>query len=314
MSLHHTPLSGKVAIVTGSAAASASPMPRNSPGRAHPSSSTTSTRRPPPTRSRASRPRAARPSRSSPRSGPPRRRRRSSPRPSTNFGRLDILVTNAGVLRDTVLWKMSDDDFDTVINVHLRGTFTCVREAVDLHARERDRRAHHLHRLADRAARQLRPDQLRRRQGRHRRHGAHVGARAQARGHHRERGHPGRRHRDDRDGALLRGRRRGRREGRADAGLLPPRPRLRHVGRRRRAHRLSRLGCRGRRHRPGHRRRRRPHPGVVAPRARGRRVPRRRLDATTRSPRLRRRVRRPAAERWARSSRRCRKTCSARPA
>lgn len=45
------------------------------------------------------------------------------------FGRLDILVTNAGVLRDTVLWKMSDDDFDTVINVHLRGTFTCVREA-----------------------------------------------------------------------------------------------------------------------------------------------------------------------------------------
>lgn len=45
------------------------------------------------------------------------------------FGRLDILVTNAGVLRDTVLWKMSDEDFDTVINVHLRGTFTCVREA-----------------------------------------------------------------------------------------------------------------------------------------------------------------------------------------
>jgi 3-oxoacyl-[acyl-carrier protein] reductase len=47
-----------------------------------------------------------------------------------HFGRLDILVTNAGVLRDAVLWKMSDDDFDLVINVHLRGTFTCVREAV----------------------------------------------------------------------------------------------------------------------------------------------------------------------------------------
>ncbi|MEU6020746.1 SDR family oxidoreductase [Micromonospora sp. NPDC048871] len=46
------------------------------------------------------------------------------------FGRLDILVTNAGILRDTVLWKMSDEDFDTVINVHLRGTFTTVREAV----------------------------------------------------------------------------------------------------------------------------------------------------------------------------------------
>lgn len=45
------------------------------------------------------------------------------------FGRLDILVTNAGVLRDTVLWKMTDDQFDDVIRVHLRGTFTCVRAA-----------------------------------------------------------------------------------------------------------------------------------------------------------------------------------------
>ncbi|MGW4210651.1 SDR family NAD(P)-dependent oxidoreductase [Lentzea sp. NPDC004789] len=45
------------------------------------------------------------------------------------FGRLDVLVTNAGILRDRVLWKMSDDDFDAVINVHLRGTFTCARAA-----------------------------------------------------------------------------------------------------------------------------------------------------------------------------------------
>ncbi|WP_062466643.1 SDR family NAD(P)-dependent oxidoreductase [Demequina maris] len=52
-----------------------------------------------------------------------------------SFGRLDILVTNAGVLRDTVLWKMTDDDFDTVIGVHLRGTFTCVRAAAT-HFRE----------------------------------------------------------------------------------------------------------------------------------------------------------------------------------
>jgi NAD(P)-dependent dehydrogenase (short-subunit alcohol dehydrogenase family) len=46
-----------------------------------------------------------------------------------NFGRLDVMVTNAGVLRDKVLWKMTDEDFDTVVNVHLRGTFTCVRAA-----------------------------------------------------------------------------------------------------------------------------------------------------------------------------------------
>ncbi|NGO75098.1 SDR family oxidoreductase [Streptomyces sp. YC504] len=45
------------------------------------------------------------------------------------FGRLDVMVTNAGILRDRVLWKMSDDDFDAVLGVHLRGTFTCARAA-----------------------------------------------------------------------------------------------------------------------------------------------------------------------------------------
>jgi NAD(P)-dependent dehydrogenase (short-subunit alcohol dehydrogenase family) len=45
------------------------------------------------------------------------------------LGRLDILVTNAGVLRDTVLWKMSDEQFDAVIATHLRGTFTTARAA-----------------------------------------------------------------------------------------------------------------------------------------------------------------------------------------
>jgi NAD(P)-dependent dehydrogenase (short-subunit alcohol dehydrogenase family) len=52
------------------------------------------------------------------------------------FGQLDVLVTNAGILRDRVLWKMSDDDFDAVVQVHLRGTFTCARAAVQ-HMRER---------------------------------------------------------------------------------------------------------------------------------------------------------------------------------
>ncbi|MGP4016572.1 SDR family oxidoreductase [Saccharopolyspora sp. 5N708] len=45
------------------------------------------------------------------------------------FGQLDAMVTNAGILRDRVLWKMSDADFDAVIDVHLRGTFTCARAA-----------------------------------------------------------------------------------------------------------------------------------------------------------------------------------------
>jgi NAD(P)-dependent dehydrogenase (short-subunit alcohol dehydrogenase family) len=46
------------------------------------------------------------------------------------FGRLDVLVNNAGILRDTTLWKMTDEQFDAVITTHLRGTFTCTRAAV----------------------------------------------------------------------------------------------------------------------------------------------------------------------------------------
>jgi NAD(P)-dependent dehydrogenase (short-subunit alcohol dehydrogenase family) len=45
------------------------------------------------------------------------------------FGQLDVMVTNAGVLRDRVLWNMTDEDFDLVIRTHLRGTFTCARAA-----------------------------------------------------------------------------------------------------------------------------------------------------------------------------------------
>ena len=46
------------------------------------------------------------------------------------FGRLDIMCPNAGILRDRVLWNMSDEEFDAVIETHLRGTFTCARAGV----------------------------------------------------------------------------------------------------------------------------------------------------------------------------------------
>lgn len=45
------------------------------------------------------------------------------------FGRLDILVNNAGVVRDSLLFKMSDEDWDLVLNVHLKGAFLCSRAA-----------------------------------------------------------------------------------------------------------------------------------------------------------------------------------------
>jgi NAD(P)-dependent dehydrogenase (short-subunit alcohol dehydrogenase family) len=41
------------------------------------------------------------------------------------FGKLDVVVNNAGILRDSMLFKASEDDFDSVIRVHLKGTF-CV--------------------------------------------------------------------------------------------------------------------------------------------------------------------------------------------
>jgi 3-oxoacyl-[acyl-carrier protein] reductase len=46
-----------------------------------------------------------------------------------DLGRLDILVTCAGIIRDNLLFKMTDDDWDAVIDTHLKGTFMCARAA-----------------------------------------------------------------------------------------------------------------------------------------------------------------------------------------
>lgn len=45
------------------------------------------------------------------------------------FGRLDILVNNAGIVRDRSLLKMTEEDFDAVVAVHMKGTFNCARHA-----------------------------------------------------------------------------------------------------------------------------------------------------------------------------------------
>jgi 3-oxoacyl-[acyl-carrier protein] reductase len=43
------------------------------------------------------------------------------------LGRIDILVNNAGVTRDATIRRMTDEQWDLVLNVHLRGTFLCTR-------------------------------------------------------------------------------------------------------------------------------------------------------------------------------------------
>jgi 3-oxoacyl-[acyl-carrier protein] reductase len=48
------------------------------------------------------------------------------------LGKVDVLVNNAGVTRDNLLFKMTDEDWDTVMNVHLRGSFLMTR-AVQKH-------------------------------------------------------------------------------------------------------------------------------------------------------------------------------------
>jgi NAD(P)-dependent dehydrogenase (short-subunit alcohol dehydrogenase family) len=47
------------------------------------------------------------------------------------FGRLDVLVNNAGILRDKMLFSMAEDDFDAVIRVHMKGTFVCTHHAAN---------------------------------------------------------------------------------------------------------------------------------------------------------------------------------------
>jgi (3R)-3-hydroxyacyl-CoA dehydrogenase / 3a,7a,12a-trihydroxy-5b-cholest-24-enoyl-CoA hydratase / enoyl-CoA hydratase 2 len=45
----------------------------------------------------------------------------------TAFGRVDVLVNNAGILRDKSFPKMTDEDWDLIMKVHLKGSFACAR-------------------------------------------------------------------------------------------------------------------------------------------------------------------------------------------
>ena len=57
-----------------------------------------------------------------------------------NFGKLDIVVTVAGILRDRMVFNMSEDEWDDVIAVHLKGTFSVVKNACVLFRQQRSGR------------------------------------------------------------------------------------------------------------------------------------------------------------------------------
>jgi hypothetical protein len=54
-----------------------------------------------------------------------------------SFGRIDIVVNNAGIVRDRMIFKMSEQEWDAVLDVHLKGTFNCIR-AASPHMRDRN--------------------------------------------------------------------------------------------------------------------------------------------------------------------------------
>jgi len=56
------------------------------------------------------------------------------------WGRLDILINNAGITRDNLLLKMSEDDFDKVIATNLKGVFNCTKAVTKLMMRQRSGR------------------------------------------------------------------------------------------------------------------------------------------------------------------------------
>ncbi|HUT68292.1 MAG TPA: 3-oxoacyl-[acyl-carrier-protein] reductase [Dehalococcoidales bacterium] len=56
---------------------------------------------------------------------------------ASNFGKIDILVNNAGVTRDQLIIRMSDEEWDTVINIDLKSAFLCTRAVLRHMLRQR---------------------------------------------------------------------------------------------------------------------------------------------------------------------------------
>lgn len=56
------------------------------------------------------------------------------------FGRIDVLVNNAGITKDTLLMRMKEEDFDKVIEINLKGTFLVTKQVIPYMMKKRDGR------------------------------------------------------------------------------------------------------------------------------------------------------------------------------
>lgn len=55
-----------------------------------------------------------------------------------NYGRVDILVNNAGITKDNLLMRMSEEEFDSVININLKGAFFCLKYVASVMLKQRE--------------------------------------------------------------------------------------------------------------------------------------------------------------------------------
>ena len=55
----------------------------------------------------------------------------------SSFGRVDILVNNAGITRDTLLMRMSEEDWDAVLDTNLKGAFNCIKSVTKTMMKQR---------------------------------------------------------------------------------------------------------------------------------------------------------------------------------
>jgi 3-oxoacyl-[acyl-carrier protein] reductase len=53
------------------------------------------------------------------------------------FGRIDVVINNAGITKDGLILRMKEEDWDAVININLKGVFLCSKEAVKLMIKQR---------------------------------------------------------------------------------------------------------------------------------------------------------------------------------